>query len=120
MTNTSVLPTWVERPLTMDEAAIALGICRRTLVYKLKDFPYFAKRGNRKIFYPEHIAQIREAIDCPDSSYTSGAIGGIVEARYEADAYEKALALIAEKSRRNSAKISKQESGKVIPIRQNK
>jgi hypothetical protein len=45
----------------MDEAARALGVCRRTLADLLRDYRYFEPRGARKVFYPEHISALREA-----------------------------------------------------------
>ena len=50
-------------PLTLDQAAKELGICRRSLTAWLDKFPYCERRGIRKVFYPEHIDALREAID---------------------------------------------------------
>ena len=42
-------------PLTMNQAAVALGVSRRTLTESLKRLPYYELRGVKKVFYPEHI-----------------------------------------------------------------
>ena len=49
-------------PLNMDEAAHRLGISRRTLSDALKRLPYYELRGRKKVFYPEHIAQLRQGM----------------------------------------------------------
>jgi hypothetical protein len=46
----------------MDGAAEALGISRRTLVDAIKDLPYYELRGRKKVFYPEHIKQLRKGM----------------------------------------------------------
>ena len=49
-------------PLNMDEAAERLGVSRRTLTDALKRLPYYELRGRKKVFYPEHIAQLRQGM----------------------------------------------------------
>lgn len=56
------LPSWAIQPLDMDGAAIALGVCRRTLVEIIKKHPYYERRGKKKVFYPEDIKRIREGL----------------------------------------------------------
>lgn len=51
-----------ERPLTMDEAAEALGISRRTLTDSLTRLPYYELRGRKKVFYSEHITALRRGM----------------------------------------------------------
>ncbi len=55
----SALPAWAEnmRPVDMEGAAALLGIARRTLVDVIRHNPHYEKRGVKKVFYPEHIAQ---------------------------------------------------------------
>lgn len=59
------LPDWAVKPLNMNQAAEALGISRRKLTDVLRDYawqsdePLYEMQGNRKLFYPEHIAAIR-------------------------------------------------------------
>lgn len=54
---------WAIEPLTMDAAARALGICRRTLTESLKTLPYYDQRGTKKVFYPEHIDALRNGLN---------------------------------------------------------
>ncbi len=44
------MPSWAIEPLNMDEAARALGICRRSLTETIKSCPEYETRGNKKIF----------------------------------------------------------------------
>ena len=65
------LPDWAARiqPLGMAGAAVVLGICRRTLIEVLKRYQHFEYRGNKKVFYPEHIEALRrEMKKCLDSA----------------------------------------------------
>lgn len=50
-------------PLTLQQAAKELGICKRSLTTWLGQFPYYERRGIRKVFYRKHIDALREAID---------------------------------------------------------
>lgn len=66
MTNpaTSKVADWADTPLNMDGAAVALGISRRTLTDAVKSLPYYELRGrNKKVFYPEHIQQLRRGMN---------------------------------------------------------
>lgn len=68
--------TWLIAPATMDEAAVALGVSRRTLTDWLRRVPdAYERRGVRKVFYPEHIDRLRREMNqCGSKSY--GATGG--------------------------------------------
>ena len=61
----SILPKWAEAivPVDMEGAAALLGIARRTLVDVIRDHPHYEPRGTRKVFYPEHIAALKLAIE---------------------------------------------------------
>ena len=62
MTQDDDLPTWAAEmtPLNMDQAALVLGISRRTLTDLLKAHPHYELRGRvEKVFYAEHIAKLR-------------------------------------------------------------
>lgn len=110
------LPSWAVPPLTRQQAAEVLGIAPRTLTDKLRKWPYFEKRGNRQVFYPEHIARLREELSCQDSRSTSEAASGTsLEPLLEA-AFDKALALATEGQQKNCARSSKRGSGNVIPM----
>lgn len=50
------------KPLDMAGAAQVLGISRRTLTDALKTLPHYELRGRKKVFYPEHIAQLRQGM----------------------------------------------------------
>lgn len=68
-------PQWVTKPIGMDAAAEALGISRRTLVDFVKKFPRYELRGQKKVFYPEHVSQLRREIHecaCKSNGATDG------------------------------------------------
>lgn len=112
------LPAWAQNivPVDMDEAAILLGISRRFLVDVIAKHQHYERRGNRKVFYPEHIALLREAISCRTlSSNPAKAFTTPLEPLPES-AYEKALALATRQSQRNSARSTKLGSGNVITM----
>jgi hypothetical protein len=122
----SALPAWAEnmRPVDMEGAAALLGIARRTLVDVIRHNPHYEKRGVKKVFYPEHIALLREAILCQkgalvarDSALNSATVG--YGKRLEAlpeNAFERALALATKPKPSNSKPTSKRGSGNVIPM----
>ncbi len=71
------LSSWAVEPIDMAGAARALGVSHRTLTSILKDHPIYAPRGRKKVFYPEHISGLREALERPNSPSRSGsAVGG--------------------------------------------
>jgi hypothetical protein len=122
----TALPTWAEKitPVDMDGAATLLGVSRRYLVDVLRDHPIYEPRGTRKVFYPEHIAQLREAI-CEQSrekanSSTSGQTQSPESTRSAGrlteSAYERALALAMKKKPTSSRHASKSGSGRVLPM----
>ncbi len=58
---------WHVEPIGMDDAARAIGVCRRLLSDILARHPHYETRGRtgrKKVFYPEHIDRIREALQC--------------------------------------------------------
>lgn len=75
------LPEWVVEPCDIDQAARALGICKRTLVDFIGLHPHYEKHGNKKLFYPEHIEALRAARQPsnPISSTASKANSGALE-----------------------------------------
>lgn len=56
-------PSWVVTPVGADGAAAALGISRRTLDEFLRGFPYYERRGKKRVFYPEHIELLRKEMN---------------------------------------------------------
>jgi hypothetical protein len=76
----------------MDEAARALGVCRRTLADLLRDYRYFEPRGARKVFYPEHISALREAFQRRSRLSREAHRGGATAKISEERLYEKVLA----------------------------
>lgn len=54
---------WAVAPLDANGAAVALGISRRTLDDVLRDHREFEWRGRKRVFYPEHIEQLRRIMD---------------------------------------------------------
>jgi hypothetical protein len=120
----NALPAWAEniRPVDMDGAAALLGIARRTLVDVLRDHPHFEPRGVKKVFYPEHIAQLREALCAPshtpakDSSLNPSRASGTSLGPLPESVFERALALATKKPRSSSRQTSKRSSGNVISL----
>lgn len=122
----SGLPKWAEAivPVDMDGAAACLGISRRSLVDVIRTNKHYDRRGSRKVFYPEHIALLREAIKCQKGALgargyglnaANGGSGTPLEVLPDS-AFEKALALATKGARPNSKPTSKQGSGSVIPM----
>lgn len=105
----------------MDSAAELLGIGRRTLTDVLKRHQHYERRGVKKVFYPEHIALLREAIEChglkPKVSRSSASreFGMRMEAWPES-ALDKALALATTPKPKNSAPNSRPDFGNVLPM----
>ena len=61
------LPQWAEPPITINQAAGALGISRASLDVALKapsvtEGLHYELRGNRKVFYREHILEMRKVL----------------------------------------------------------
>jgi hypothetical protein len=85
----------------MDGAAVALGISRRSLVYAIKLHPHYELRGNRKVFYPEHIDRLRRDMhEC--ASKSDGLMAGLmhtgpVPMASASDALSKLKTLVAQK-----------------------
>ena len=60
-------PSWAEPPITINQAAGALGISRASLDFALKspsvgEGLHYELRGNRKVFYREHILEMRKVL----------------------------------------------------------
>lgn len=98
MQKMSELPEWAERlqPLTMDQAAQVLGICRRTLVDFIREHPRYERRGRRKIFYPEHIEALRADFDRLYPSKPTGRWAPVSDPVSE-KAFERVLARVTRK-----------------------
>ena len=73
------LPDWCEIPIDIKQAALVLGVSRKTLDVTMKDPSFkagihFELRGNRKVFYREHIKAMRkELTKCACISKTEAA-----------------------------------------------
>ena len=68
------LPNWAEAPIDIKQAAVALGVSRKTLDVVMKNPCFiagihFELRGKRKIFYREHIIAMRK--EMTKCAYTS-------------------------------------------------
>src|SRR5439155_8251794 len=101
----------------MAGAAVVLGISRRTLVDILKTLPHFEPRGNRKVFYPEHIEALREGITrCLGSKQRGETASFTPLAPLQGSVFERALALVTLSSPRNSAPSTRQGSGSVVSM----
>ena len=86
----------------MDEAAKALGVCRRTLSRLLQDYRYFEPRGRRKVFYPEHISALREAFQRPQRVSSDGNRAGGAAKISEESLYERVVAGLNEQKAKAS------------------
>lgn len=115
----SALPEWAQKiaPVDMDGAAVLLGVSRRFLVDVIKAHPHYESRGVRKVFYPEHIAQLRDAL-CQDSNSKTEMItgSGMPLALSEESAFDEALRLATRKKPKRQGHFSKRGFGKVIPM----
>src|SRR5215831_20536395 len=60
--------TAVPRLYTMDEAAVEMRVSRRWLQDFIQQYPYYRLAGRKKLFTPEHIARLIEAMPCPGNS----------------------------------------------------
>ena len=104
-------------PLNMAEAADALGICKRSLTAYVQDFPYYERRGIRKLFYQEHIDALREAIDrCSRSKPILKPASGKLAALSGASVLERARRRATEKRRRVLQRQSSANTGNVVPL----
>ena len=115
---TRALPTWAENiaPVDMDGAAFLLGVSRRFLVDEIKRHPHYERRGAKKVFYPEHIALLRESISCRASNQNRAKEYSTPLAPSPESAFDKALRLATRKEPQNSARTSRRGSGNVIPM----
>lgn len=84
------LPDWTKSlvPVGMDDAAMLLGVSRRFLVDKLKSHQFYERRGSKKVFYPEHIALLREALSCQTLNLKAETGSGMPLAQSPESAYE--------------------------------
>lgn len=59
------LPEWAQDMLPMGhkEAATILGVAPSHFYRLLKAHPHYEWRGNKRVFYPDHIRKLREALD---------------------------------------------------------
>jgi hypothetical protein len=99
----------------MDGAALLLGISRRSLVDVIAHAKHYEKRGNRKVFYPEHIGALREELACRSGRLNEGPSTTPLGPSPES-AFDKALALATERKPKNSQRNLKRGSGNVIPM----
>ena len=104
-------------PLNMAGAADALGICKRSLTAYVQDFPYYERRGSRKVFYQEHIDALREAIhSCSRSGHILSREFNKLAAPSGASVLERARRRATEKRRRVLQRQSSANTGNVVPL----
>lgn len=104
MTKRATFPTpEIARPLSMDEAALALGVSRRFLTESLKGLPFYELRGPKKVFYPEHISALRREMHrcaLKSSGETVGPMpAALVPMAGESGALSKLEIVVAQKKR---------------------
>ena len=89
------------RPLDMVGAAEVLGVSRRTLTDTLKRLPHYELRGRKKVFYPEHIAQLRTGMhECackPDGSTAGPMLSELARMVSASDSLSRLRTLAARK-----------------------
>lgn len=114
----TALPDWARQmqPVDMAGCALVLGISRRTLVDVLKKHPHYERRGTKKVFYPQHVDALREALACPISSSNRAKASGTPLAPLPESAFDKAWALATKREPKNSRRSSKHGNGNVIPM----
>lgn len=99
------LPDWVVQPLDMKGAALALGISERTLFDALKIHPHYELRGRKKVFYPEHISQLRRDLNKCASRSNGSTVGPISTGPVQTDDASGNLSkLVTLAERRKSAR----------------
>jgi hypothetical protein len=103
-------------PVDMNGAAVLLGVSRRFLVDVIKVHKHFEPRGAKKLFYPEHIALIREALSCQTSNCKSGKEFGMPLEPLAESAYDKALKLATANEQRSKQPSSTRGSGNVLRL----
>lgn len=113
------LPAWAAdmQAIGMDEAAIVLGICKRTLTDMLKDHPHYELRGRvKKVFYPEHIMQLRKAKWrlAPDLGRV---VSTVLSAPSGARELERARARVAAKQRRPAPPLALENALETVNLR---
>ena len=102
------LPDWAEPPITINQAAGALGISRASLDSALKlpdvnEGSHYELRGNRKVFYREHILEMRKvftqcALKLPHATVSSMSMG-VTPTVGASDALSKLKTLAAQKKK---------------------
>ena len=108
-------------PISFRAAATELGICVNTLRPFLKDFPYYERRGAKKVFYSEHIKALREAIDrCSRSQPILSPASSKLAAPSGARELELARAHATERRRRLLRRQSNASTGNVVPLESGK
>lgn len=114
----SELPSWTANltPVDMAGAATLLGVSRRYLVDAIKKHGHYERRGAKKVFYPEHIALLRDALTCQDSNSNTKTEFGTLPAPSQDSAFEKALALATKQPQKNSKPNMKRSSGNATPM----
>ena len=70
----AALPEWAQAivPVDINGAATVLGVSRRYFVDLLKVHPHYERRGTKKVFYPEHITALREALSLQYPNQSKG------------------------------------------------
>lgn len=113
---TRALPAWAEAvaPVDMEGAALLLGVSRRYLVDVIAAHPHYERRGVRKVFYPEHIALLREALKCPVSESNGATASPTPLEPSTESAFDAALRLATIKPQKSNARSTKPASGNVI------
>ncbi len=99
---------WHIEPIGMDDAARAIGVCRRLLSDILARHPHYETRGRtgrKKVFYPEHIDRIREALRCEKTGNPNSTpnTDGRSNSRSKAGEFAAALASVTAASRTSRA-----------------
>lgn len=114
----TALPDWARQmqPVDMAGCALVLGISRRTLVDVLKKHPHYERRGTKKVFYPQHVDALREALACPISSSNRAKASGTPLALLPESAFDKAWALATKREPKSLKRSSKHGNGNVIPM----
>ena len=116
---THPLPKWAAelQAIGMDEAALVLGVCRRTLTTILKNHPHYDKRGRFKKVFKRHHIEALEAVkwdSTPDLTLKPESTN--YGAPSQDGALEKALRLATGGRQDSPRKPLSEKSGQVLPM----
>lgn len=89
-----------DRPLTLNEAAAHFRVSRRAFQDIIARYPFYRMMGRRKLFFPDDVARIRDALPRPKHFTSRARLTTKPEIRTSEAAWAELRALL-EKPRKN-------------------